>query len=120
MLNHYRTRLTFRNYSAKLITTPTSTVCGHCFPSTFLEILYIIPICSDKLIRSEQRINQAIRESQVIGADETGIRINGAKARVQVARTETLTHLAMHTKRSKAAFDAIGILNQFKGTLVAV
>ncbi len=74
--------------------------------------------CSDKLIRCEQRIKQAIRESEVIGADETGIRINGATAWVHVARTETLTHLAMHTNRGKAAFDAIGILNQFKGTLV--
>jgi len=54
----------------------------------------------------------------VIGADETGIRINGAKAWVHVARTETLTHLAPHTHRGKAAFETIGILNQYKGTLV--
>jgi transposase len=74
--------------------------------------------CSDKLIRCEQRIKQAIRESEVIGADETGIRINGANAWVHIARTDTLTHLATHPKRGKAAFDAIGILNQFKGTLV--
>lgn len=74
--------------------------------------------CSDKLIRCEQRIKQAIRESEVIGADETGIRINGTTAWVHVARTDTLTHLASHTNRGKAAFDAIGILNQFKGTLV--
>lgn len=74
--------------------------------------------CSDKLIRCEQRIKQAIRESAVIGADETGIRINGANAWVHVARTDTLTHLASHTNRGRAAFDAIGILNQFKGTLV--
>lgn len=75
-------------------------------------------LCSDKLIRCEQRIKQAIRESEVIGADETGIRLGGANAWVHVARTETLTHLASHTNRGKAAFDAIGILNQFKGTLV--
>lgn len=75
-------------------------------------------LCSDKLIRCEQRIKQAIRNSKVIGADETGIRINGSNAWVHVARTETLTHLASHTNRGKAAFDAIGILNQFKGTLV--
>lgn len=75
-------------------------------------------LCSDKLIRCEQRIKQAIRESAVIGADETGIRINGANAWVHVARTDTLTHLASHTNRGQAAFNAIGILNQFKGTLV--
>ncbi len=74
--------------------------------------------CSDKLIRCEQRIKAAIRDSSVVGADETGIRINGTNVWVHVARTETLTHLASHTNRGKAAFDAIGILNQFKGTLV--
>lgn len=74
--------------------------------------------CSDKLIRCEQRIKQAIRHSAVIGADETGIRINGQNAWVHVARTDSLTHLATHNNRGKAAFDAIGILNQFKGTLV--
>ncbi len=75
-------------------------------------------LCSEKLIRCEQRIKAAIRDSAVIGADETGIRINGTNACVHVARTDTLTHLASHTNRGKAAFDAIGILNQYKGTLV--
>lgn len=75
-------------------------------------------LCSDKLIRCEQRIKQAIRDSAVIGADETGIRINGTNAWVHVARTDSLTHLASHTHRGKAAFNAIGILNGFKGTLV--
>jgi transposase len=75
-------------------------------------------LCSAKLIRCEQRIKAAIRDSAVVGADETGIRINGTNAWVHVARTEALTHLAWHIKRGKAAFDAIGILNQFKGTLV--
>lgn len=75
-------------------------------------------LCSTKLIRCEQRIKQAIRESEVIGADETGIRINGTNAWVHVARTDSLTHLASHTHRGKAAFDAIGILNQYTGTLV--
>jgi len=75
-------------------------------------------LCSDKLIRCEQRIKTAIRESKVIGADETGIRINGTNAWVHVARTDTLTHLASHSNRGQAAFNAIGILNQFKGTLV--
>ncbi|HEX8376180.1 MAG TPA: IS66 family transposase, partial [Pedobacter sp.] len=75
-------------------------------------------LCSTKLIRSEQRIKAAIRDSAVIGADETGIRINGTNAWVHVARTDSLTHLASHTHRGQAAFNAIGILNQFKGTLV--
>jgi transposase len=75
-------------------------------------------LCSSKLTRCEQRIKAAIRDSAVIGADETGIRINGTNAWVHVARTDSLTHLASHTHRGQAAFNAIGILNGFKGTLV--
>jgi transposase len=62
--------------------------------------------------------NRRFAIQPVIGADETGIRINGVNAWVHVARTDTLTHLASHTHRGQAAFNAIGILNQFKGTLV--
>jgi transposase len=75
-------------------------------------------LCSAKLIRCQQRIKAAIRDSKVVGADETGIRIGGANAWVHVARTDALTHLASHTHRGQAAFNSIGILNQFKGTLV--
>lgn len=82
------------------------------------SIQHAARLCSTKLIRCEQRIKAAIRGAAVIGADETGIRINGTNAWVHVARTDSLTHLATHTHRGKAAFDAIGILNQFKGTLV--
>jgi transposase len=75
-------------------------------------------VCSGKLVRCEQRIKAAIRDSAVIGADETGIRIGGATAWVHVARTDALTHLAAHSQRGKAAIETIGILNRFEGTLV--
>ena len=37
---------------------------------------------------------------------------------MHLARTETLTHLAVHPKRGRAAFDEIGIINRFEGVLV--
>jgi len=74
--------------------------------------------CSTKLVRCEQRIKAAICDSAVIGADETGVRIAGTPAWVHVARTETLTHFASHTHRGKVAFEQIGIIPRFKGTLV--
>lgn len=70
-------------------------------------------LCAGKLLRCEQRIKNAILESSVIGADETGVRINGGQAYVHVARTETLTHFGFHPKRGRAAFEAIGIINRF-------
>jgi transposase len=75
-------------------------------------------ICSGKLVRCEQRIKAAIRQSTVIGADETGLRVAGGSGWVHVARTETHTHYAFDERRGKAAMDEIGILPGFRGTLV--
>jgi len=75
-------------------------------------------ILSGKLVRSEQRIKAALRNSRVVGVDETGLRVASRNAWVHVARTERLTHFAYDGRRGKAAMDEIGILPQFMGTLV--
>jgi transposase len=75
-------------------------------------------ICSRKLVRCEQRIKAAIRQSPVVGADETGLRVAGGSGWVHIARTETHTHYAYDQRRGKAAMDEIGILPGFRGTLV--
>jgi transposase len=73
---------------------------------------------SGKLVRSEQRLKAAIRDSPVVGVDETGLRVAGSGGRVHVARTDTLTHLAYDHRRGKDAMVEVGILPQFTGTLV--
>ena len=75
-------------------------------------------VCSHQLMRYEYQLKAAVRNSEVIGADETGIRINGQVNWVHVARTGSLTHFAAHPKRGRQAFEAIGIINRFKGVLV--
>jgi transposase len=73
---------------------------------------------STKLVNSEQRLKALIRDSAVIGVDETGLRVAGSGAYIHVARTEALTHYGFDERRGKAAMDEIGILPQFTGTLV--
>lgn len=75
-------------------------------------------IFSGKLVRAEQRIKAAIRDSSVIGVDETGLRVAGSNSWIHVARTDQWTHYGCDGRRGKAAMDEIGILPQFKGTLV--
>ncbi len=75
-------------------------------------------VSSGKLVKTEQHIKSAIRDSAVIGVDETGLRVAGSGGYIHVARTEELTHYAYDARRGKAAMDEIGILPQFKGTLV--
>jgi len=75
-------------------------------------------VSSGKLVNAEQRIKSAIRDSAVIGVDETGLRVAGSSSYIHVARTEELTHYGFDPRRGKAAMDEIGILPQFRGTLV--
>jgi transposase len=75
-------------------------------------------IFSGKLVGSEQRLKAAIRDSLVVGADETGLRVAGRGGWVHVARTDALTHFAYDTRRGRDAMHEVGILPQFKGTLV--
>ncbi len=73
---------------------------------------------SGKLVGTEQRLTAAIRDSAVIGVDETGLRVAKQGGYVHVARTEALTHYAYDERRGQAAMDDIGILPHFRGTLV--
>jgi transposase len=63
-------------------------------------------------------IKEAITESQVAHADETGFYIGGQRYWLHTVSTEELSHFEPHAKRGQAATDEIGILPHFRGTLV--
>jgi transposase len=75
-------------------------------------------VFAGKLVRTEQRIKAAIRDAQVVGADETGLRVGGTNGWIHVARTNALTHYAYDSRRGRDAMQDVGILPQFTGTLV--
>lgn len=68
-------------------------------------------------------VTEAIKEhltqlEEVIGNDETGMRIDGKLYWLQTTGTTLLTYYAYHQKRGKIAMDAINILPRFKGRVV--
>ena len=73
---------------------------------------------ADILQPSVQAIGQAAVNSAVLHADETGIRVARTLHWLHVLATDTLTWLGCHPKRGGEAFDALALLNQFKGILV--
>lgn len=81
-------------------------------------VLRIGRLSARRLIHAELRIKAALRDSSLIGVDETGLRVAGRGGYIHVARTEQLTHYAYDERRGKAAMDEFGILPQFRGTLV--
>ncbi|MCK9879111.1 IS66 family transposase [Frankia sp. Ag45/Mut15] len=64
----------------------------------------------------------AIREhlagAEVLGADETGLRVAGRLHWVHVARTGKYTLIDCHPKRGTAGIDALGVLTGFTGVVV--
>jgi transposase len=73
---------------------------------------------AEKLVGAEARIKAALRAAEVIGADETGLRVAGHGHWIHVARTDDLTHYGADARRGRLAMDAIGILPAFKGVCV--
>ena len=66
----------------------------------------------------EKRTIELLLQSPVNYADETGARVNGKLNWMHVVCNGNLTHYAPHAKRGMEALEDIGILPQYKGTLV--
>lgn len=71
-----------------------------------------------RLTPTVSTIGQALQVADVAHADETGLRVAGSLHWMHVLATTLLTWVACHAKRGKQAFDALGILPGFLGTLI--
>lgn len=65
-----------------------------------------------------QAIGQAITQSAVANADETGLRVAKKLHWLHVLATNTLTWMGCHPKRGGEAFESLALLQQFNGVLV--
>lgn len=63
-------------------------------------------------------LGDALANETVVGADETSVRVAGAKWWFHVCCTALFTFLGVHPKRGVAATDEFGILPRFKGIVV--
>jgi transposase len=63
-------------------------------------------------------IGQGAVNADVLHADETGLRVARTLHWLHVLATDTLTWMGCHPKRGGEAFDALALLQQFKGVLV--
>lgn len=74
--------------------------------------------CAAELVGVEEQLRAGLRAAEVLGADETGLRVAGRSHWIHVARTDRLTHYTADTRRGKLAIDAVGILPQCRGVCV--
>ena len=74
--------------------------------------------CHQQLAEVERQIKEALLQAKVLHQDETGVRVKAAGQWVHVCSTQHLTYYAVHPKRGREAFNAIGILPSYRGTSV--
>lgn len=63
-------------------------------------------------------IRQALLKSDLLHADETGLRVNQKTEWLHVLATPDLTYYAVQPKRGQVALRQIGLVPEFKGTLL--
>jgi transposase len=74
--------------------------------------------CGKGLEEFEKKVIEELKEAEVLHCDETRIRMGGKTGWLHVASTEKLTYYYVDEKRGKAAIDHIGILGEYKGTVI--
>lgn len=81
-------------------------------------VLSAVQQAAQRLQTTVQAIGQALIKQVIVHADETGLRVNKTLHWMHVLASAGLTWLGLHAKRGKAAFDALGLLALFTGTLI--
>lgn len=74
--------------------------------------------CYEGLAEVEAGIRQALQGAAVVCVDETGYTVQGQRQWLHVSCTPELTFYANHSKRGRAALDAIDLLPRFEGVAV--
>lgn len=72
----------------------------------------------DLLEEFDELAKQKLIQAALVHADETGINVNGTRIWLHNASNERWTYFYPHQKRGSEAMDEIGILPNFRGTLV--
>jgi transposase-like protein len=81
-------------------------------------VMNAVNLLYDRLDKIEGEIKSALQKTKVANCDETGVKISGDKHWLHTVGNEQLTHYAVHKKRGSKATQEIGILPEFKGTMV--
>ena len=97
--------------------------------ATLLKDFFDLPVSQAAVLKASlsakealqptvQRIAQACVNAPVVNADETGLRVNKTLHWLHALATKTLSWMDCHPKRGTAAFEDMGLLQQFQGILV--
>lgn len=97
-----------------------SEISSHIFgiPVSTGSLVNMVEQCHQQLEEAEKYIKEKLIASDILHADETGMRLNGKTNWLHTAGNEQYTYYASHKKRGSDATQEINILPQFTGTVV--
>lgn len=73
---------------------------------------------AERLEEFLDQVTDRLAEAEVVGFDETGLRVAGRLHWVHCARTGKYTLITCHPRRGRAGIDAAGVLSRFRGIAV--
>ena len=96
---------------------------------TFFKDLLDVPVSPATIDLARERLYQNLESweeklirkligEDVLGADESGLRVKKELYWLHVASTETLTFFGVHKRRGKEAMDELGILPHYRGWMI--
>ena len=89
---------------------------GHCISTGSLSNFQ--KQCFDHLEGYQNNIRKQLLKSEVLHADETGVRLCGKNTWMHVLSNKSISFFAHHLNRGKQAMEDIGILDNYNGNLV--
>ena len=78
----------------------------------------ILKECASELVEPLIFIKEGLKKSEVLGVDETNLRVNQKQDWVHVTSTPRLTLLVHDQRRGTSAIESIGILSGYQGVAV--
>ena len=81
-------------------------------------IVNAVNTLGNRLCKLDSQIKKLLSKSDTAHCDETSMKISGTKHWLHTVGTKKLAHYAMHEKRGSKATQDIGILPEFKGTII--
>jgi transposase len=74
--------------------------------------------CAREMVGPLMLIQEGLRKSDVLGVDETNLRVNQKSQWIHVASSNHLTLLAHHRRRGSSAIESLDILPRYEGICV--
>lgn len=89
-----------------------------CCPISVGTLTTLLKEFANEMVEPLMLVKEGLRKVEVLGIDETNLRVNQKQQWVHVSSADNLTLLVHHRKRGTEAIESVGILPRYEGVCV--